>query len=118
MSLKVFEQFQNEFEQPSVRAQRAPWWGGIQLAAYGRQANKLVVMTNATMEVLEEGTDVQPFIELSEQRAQRLMEDLWNCGLRPSQGIGSIGQLGATEKHLSDMRSLVKHYTGSNLEFT
>ncbi len=40
-------------------------------------------------------------------RAQRLIDELWNAGLRPAGGIGSVGQLAATERHLADMRALV-----------
>ena len=36
-----------------------------------------------------------------------LMDDLWQCGLRPSEGTGSAGALAATQKHLDDMRKLV-----------
>ena len=39
--------------------------------------------------------------------AQELMDDLWRCGLRPSEGKGSAGQLAAVSYHLEDMRKLV-----------
>ena len=45
--------------------------------------------------------------EMTRENAQRLMDDLWECGLRPSSGAGSVGQLAATEYHLEDMRKLV-----------
>lgn len=44
---------------------------------------------------------------LSQNSAQELMDELWHCGLRPSEGTGSAGQLSATQKHLEDMRTLV-----------
>ena len=37
---------------------------------------------------------------------QVLMDDLWQCGIRPSEGQGSAGQLKAVENHLSDMRKI------------
>lgn len=43
----------------------------------------------------------------TEDLAQQLMDDLWRCGLRPTEGKGSAGQLTATEYHLEDMRKLV-----------
>lgn len=44
---------------------------------------------------------------LFKDNAQALMDQLWTCGLRPTEGAGSAGSLAATERHLEDMRSLV-----------
>lgn len=44
---------------------------------------------------------------LSADAAQRLMDDLWDAGVRPAEGAGSAGQLAATVRHLEDMRTLV-----------
>jgi hypothetical protein len=35
-----------------------------------------------------------------------LMDQLWQCGLRPTEGTGSAGSLAATERHLKDMREI------------
>lgn len=48
-----------------------------------------------------------PLISLSMTAAQHLMDRLWICGLRPSEGTGSAGALAAVERHLDDMRRLV-----------
>lgn len=48
-----------------------------------------------------------PVTTLSPTAAQQLIDDLWDCGLRPSEGSGSAGQLAAVERHLEDMRTLV-----------
>ena len=56
-----------------------------------------------------------PTAMMTIKAAQRLADSLWDAGIRPSAGHGSAGQLGATEKHLSDMRGLVKHYTNTDL---
>jgi hypothetical protein len=42
------------------------------------------------------------------ETAQELMDGLWQCGLRPSEGSGSAGALRATENHLKDMQELSK----------
>ena len=47
---------------------------------------------------------LKPFLELEKHHAQKLMDDLWDCGLRPSEGSGSAGALKKTENHLQDMR--------------
>lgn len=51
----------------------------------------------------------ESLMALTVEQAQTLMEGLWNAGVRPSQAMGSVGQLGAVEKHLADMRALTEH---------
>lgn len=51
--------------------------------------------------------EVQPIVHISMTRAQELMDSLWQCGLRPSEGSGSAGALAATERHLRDLQRLV-----------
>lgn len=48
-----------------------------------------------------------PTFRLGTMEAQSLMDELWRCGLRPSEGSGSAGALRAVERHLDDMRTLV-----------
>lgn len=54
----------------------------------------------------EPGEPVVPSVVMPRGLAQNLMDQLWECGLRPSAGHGSAGQLAATERHLEDMRKL------------
>lgn len=51
--------------------------------------------------------DTVPSLELDAAEAQILMDNLWDCGLRPSEGTGSAGALSAVQKHLDDMRKIV-----------
>jgi hypothetical protein len=51
--------------------------------------------------------DVLPVLKLRESEAQQLMDQLWRCGVRPTEGKGSAGQLAAVQAHLADMRELV-----------
>lgn len=48
----------------------------------------------------------EPTMNLNIGAAQHLMDELWRCGLRPSEGSGSAGSLAATERHLKDMQSI------------
>lgn len=48
----------------------------------------------------------EPF-PMSWDDAQSLMDQLWNCGVRPTEGTGSAGSLAATKNHLEDMRRIV-----------
>ena len=44
--------------------------------------------------------------QMTTEEAQVLMDDLWDCGIRPTEGSGSAGSLAATERHLEDMRKI------------
>lgn len=48
----------------------------------------------------------EPTITLSMTEAQKLMDELWHAGLRPTEGTGSAGALAAVQKHLEDMRKI------------
>ena len=60
---------------------------------------------------VEPGMHPTPSFRFSERTdgnaVQSLMDDLWFCGVRPTAGVGSAGQLSATERHLADMQKLV-----------
>ena len=88
-------------------AQRVPLSPAIQLFMAQRSGKKLSLAANVVMRDLAEGEVAQPFLTMDVTEAQTLMDELWYCGLRPSEGTGSAGSLAATERHLSDMRKLV-----------
>lgn len=107
-----------------IRAQAAPWNRGVELLIFcgrkdavfqgeietgrvwgdvGQQPSDgacLAFVTHA------DGARREPSLELTMQAAQALMDDLWNAGLRPTEGTGSAGSLAATERHLKDMQRL------------
>lgn len=61
------------------------------------------------MSSVDEGFVMAPMITIDKAVSQQLIDDLWDCGLRPSEGSGSAGSLKATENHLNDMRTLIFH---------
>lgn len=80
------------------------------VALYLRQrtvAQGALFAQRLTMVKLQPNERAQPFATLQIHEAQKLMDELWQCGLRPSEGTGSAGQLAATQRHLEDMRTLV-----------
>ena len=58
-------------------------------------------------ETIEQGCYTSPTLSIDYKTAQKLMDELWNCGIKPSEGTGSAGSLAATERHLTDMREIV-----------
>jgi hypothetical protein len=61
------------------------------------------------------GTYNEPFMRMEPEDAQKLMDALWNTGIRPGNGEGSVGQIGAMQKHLDDMRAIVAKELGVTL---
>lgn len=94
-----------------LNAARRPFGRGIEfLYEEDRGPGEHFFATNLVVTKVE-GDDIytlqRPTFSLEEEEAQALMDALWFCGLRPSEGTGSAGSLAATERHLNDMRRLV-----------
>ncbi len=51
-----------------------------------------------------------PTFSLSETGAQHLMDQLWACGVRPIEEVGTTKQVEAIQAHLADMKKLVFNY--------
>jgi hypothetical protein len=92
-----------------VGAQREVYSGSIALYVFANDRDgRRAFAKEVTLEVLPEGAMfVEPTFRMATNEAQMLMDELWNCGLRPTEGTGSAGSLAATQKHLEDMRTLV-----------
>jgi hypothetical protein len=94
-------------------AQAPIWSDTIQLGIGertfdGSRSRLTAVLDSVQMRAVKDGEYVgTPTLELTPDEARGLMDALWQAGVRPSNGTGNAGQLGATEKHLEDMRRLV-----------
>lgn len=56
-----------------------------------------------------------PMISFSFDDAQQIIDELWRCGIRPSESVGTggaAGALAATERHLADMKNILFHKLG------
>lgn len=91
-----------------INAQREIWNHCISLRIGQRnQSGSLSVAKPLLFVEQSEASFIEPCIRLANTEAQMLMDELWNCGLRPSEGTGSAGSLAATERHLKDMQRIV-----------
>ena len=101
-----------------IRAMAAPWNRGVELLIrHGKNFGVLSAMewvngelnpqSAIRFEELPVGEKPEPTLSIPTEDAQTLMDDLWQAGLRPTEGTGSAGSLAATERHLKDMRRLV-----------
>ena len=94
-----------------LRASITDYMRAIKLTYFETRGGNVSYATNFIMHT-ESGVGIEnvafePFMELAPAAAQELMDDLWQCGVRPSEGSGSAGALAATERHLKDMQRLV-----------
>lgn len=95
-----------------IRAHRAHWSDDIDIAIIKYLKSGKIGIGKLTLKEQEEGSLIEPILTLSgidqqlNNTAQVLMDDLWDCGIRPTEGHGSVGQLKATEEHLADMKKI------------
>lgn len=66
------------------------------------------VMSNIEFKKPQEGVglDSNSFISLRDLEAQVLMDDLWACGVRPTEGAGSAGAMRRAEAHITDLQKV------------
>ena len=90
-----------------LRCQRQPWKDGVEVVLLERQAGRTMIAQPLTLREIKDGEYIaDPTMRLENDEAQMLMDELWRCGLRPSEGSGSAGSLAATERHLKDMQKI------------
>lgn len=92
-----------------IFVERPVWTNGIAVFVGERHGNGKLSVMRPVLEDIEDGAHFgDPSLTLKYDEAQRLVDELWRCGLRPSEGTGSAGSLAATERHLKDMQSITR----------
>lgn len=91
-----------------VRAWRPPFRDLVEIAFIrsGAGHGEIQVAAPLVFEPHGEAEYIEPSARLHLEDAQQLMDELWRCGLRPTEGTGSAGSLAATERHLKDMQAI------------
>jgi hypothetical protein len=94
-----------------IRARRDEIFGrGINLYGISRAFGRIEgCIELPIIKEVEEGNMITPFASLDLTAAQILIDSLWDCGLRPSEGSGSAGALMATQEHLKNMKTVAFH---------
>lgn len=104
----------------TIQIQPTPWRGDgveVYIGALDPPRSKRYVVRDLEFDEHEPATKLlSPLFCLSLKEAQGLMDNLWLCGLRPSEGTGSAGSLKATQGHLEDMRKIAFHFLGTEAE--
>lgn len=81
---------------------------GVKLYFADKTVSKIAVMTEVTFKSFDRDAVEFPAVPLgiTKEAARNLMDALWNCGVRPSNGAQTVGELSAVKSHLEDMRTL------------
>jgi hypothetical protein len=90
-----------------IRIVRDEPWSLLKVYIKNEVGNKQEFANKVVFEEVGEAIYVDPLMHIGFDAGQRLMDDLWEAGLRPSEGTGSAGALFAVQKHLDDMRKIV-----------
>ena len=75
-------------------------------------------MTDITFKRNEEAVwlpDTSMF-RLDDEQAQALMDDLWSCGVRPTDGAGSAGAMAQAQEHIGNLLADIGHLRNMNTE--
>lgn len=89
-----------------IRSYMPPWGDRIQILISKHEDNVIYIAKEIVWEKAIDGQLFDPTLYLFREDAQELMDRLWSCGLRPTEGSGSAGALQATQNHLKDMQKL------------
>lgn len=93
---------------PRIHAQYEPWQNAISIYIL----NGKNIASNITFSKREDGLLYDPALRIDAHSAQVLMDELWQCGLRPTAGKQSEGIITAQQRHLDDMRAIVSKKLG------
>ena len=87
-----------------IRAKASPWMGGVEIAAFGRLNGGDTKVATVQWETIADNAMMKPLLAIRMEQAQVLMDDLWNAGVRPTEGSGSAGAMRAAQDHIKDLR--------------
>ena len=92
-----------------IRATRQPalWGDCVEIRILDQERREYVKGVHMT--VANDGEMIPAAVRLTPHQAQALIDGLWECGLRPTEGTGSAGALAAVERHLADMKKVAFH---------
>lgn len=79
---------------------------GIDIMFWEKIDENIYAAEPVTMKLVPAGVVSNPTLTIDTDTAQMLIDELWRCGLRPTEGTGSAGALAAVERHLADMQKI------------
>ena len=94
------------FKMRARRADLSMGYDKIELYAFQKDSHTFFAARKLELIQTERTVTLNPFIEIELHEAQILMDDLWEAGVRPTEGSGSAGAMKAVQNHLEDMRKI------------
>lgn len=82
-------------------------FGRVSVTFYQKNQGGVFIAAPLTLNQIPENSDHLATMMLEPIEAQLMLDQLWQSGIRPSDGDASIGMIGAMKEHLADMRRLV-----------
>lgn len=95
----------NSWTQRLVAAKAdTPWSQNISIhfgrLDFAKGSDSWECASSLLMQTYVEGNVYMPLLTLNQTEAQALMDSLWDCGVRPTEGSGSAGAMLAVRDHL------------------
>jgi len=90
-----------------LRATLQPWQRNIELRLAVVDGRRVSAATTLIFKTTEECEEIEPLMTIRGHMAQELMDQLWQCGLRPTEGAGTAGSMAAVQAHLQDLRQMI-----------
>ena len=87
--------------------QRGLWFGADCLEKRGGIPPRVSALTITEQTEDDLYRETKPLFHMRNEQVQKLLDEIWQLGYRPSDGECSIGQIGAIKDHLADMRKIV-----------
>ena len=83
-------------------------WAADAVSVLIKDGENIVKPILLELEPYEQGMYIaEPSLKMPEDLAQKLLQALWETGLRPNNGESSLAHVEAMKYHLEDMRRLV-----------
>jgi len=71
------------------------------------ESSKIYILDEPPMKEHQKHETVRPFMNISEETVQQLMDELWRLGFKPKEQQYTTEQIKALDSHLQDMRAIV-----------
>jgi hypothetical protein len=85
----------------------APWGRGLSVWLVDRhQDGKVFVAPPVVFTECDPGETSAPSFAMSQEAAQELMNRMWQLGIRPRDGEGTMAHVGAMKAHIEDLRKV------------
>jgi hypothetical protein len=99
-------------DQVTIRAARESWNDSTLLYFIDINGNKNSIVKNITVEEIQGNQVIEPTFRLNLYDAQKLFDDLYATGLRPSVERNETSAYRQAQEHINDLRGVVNKLFG------